>query len=253
MKQINEFSLTKLSNDLDFGFHNRVCALAQAELTQEADAAMLASYVNPYKAYDNVMKLSDTNSYTEAVAKADEKGDFWWRAARAFVRAQQNSPDPDIAETSKKIYVLFDKYGDFTNYGYTRQYGLYQNLLQDIAAIPAEEMNICGFTIWYEAMQDACDRFIDIRDSQVSENATRQAGAVKEARTATDNAYRNLVKYINVMVMVKGETDYASFIDKLNVIVAEMAALIASSATKAANAKEEGDKPVQPEEPAPAE
>lgn len=38
-------------------------------------------------------------------------------------------------------------------------------------------------------------------------------GALKTARTASDNAYRALVKMVNSLALVYGEKDYTAFID----------------------------------------
>ena len=239
MKQIKEFNLAKLRNDEDFGFHHRVYALATTYVTLETDAAMLASYVTPYRAYDEAMKQSATNSYTNQVAELDAKADAAWRYARAYIRAMLVCPDTDMAAIAAQISACFDKYGDFTDLGYTQEYGMYHNLIQDLLLISVDDRNLCGFQIWLDAMVDASEKFNIARESQTSEESKRVAGLIKECRTATDTAYRNFCKYINVMVMVNGEDAYADFIDQLNVIVAEMSANMAARATKAANAKKE--------------
>ena len=41
-------------------------------------------------------------------------------------------------------------------------------------------------------------------------------GALKAARTATDDAYRALVKMVNALALVFGEKDYTAFIDYAN-------------------------------------
>ena len=41
-------------------------------------------------------------------------------------------------------------------------------------------------------------------------------GALKTARTASDDAYRALVKMVNALALVFGEKDYTSFIDYVN-------------------------------------
>ena len=239
MKQINDFNLAKLRNDEDFGFHYRVCTLAKTYITLESDAAMLASYVTPVTSYDEAMKLSATNSFTASVVELDSIADNRWRNARAYIRAVRNCPDVDIADAAARIYAVFEKYGDFSDLGYTQEYGVYHNLLQDLANLSKEDMELTAFSVWYLSMEEAYDNFIAAREGQTSEESKRIAGLVKDCRTATDTAYRNFCAYINVMVMVNGEDAYADFIDRLNVIVAEMSANIASRATKAANAKKE--------------
>ena len=241
MRKINEFNITKLRNDVDFGFHDRVCPLAKNYITLESDAAMLASYVTPFTSYDTAVKQNATNSYTASVTELDAIADTRWRNARAYIRAVRNCPDVDIADAGARIYAVFEKYGDFTNMGYTQEYGMYHNLLQDLAEISKEDMDLTGFAVWYLSMEEAYDNFIAARAGQTTEESKRIAGLIKDCRAATDTAYRNFCAYINVMVMVNGEETYADFIDSLNVIVAEMSAMLAARATRAANAKKEED------------
>lgn len=41
-------------------------------------------------------------------------------------------------------------------------------------------------------------------------------GALKASRKASDDAYRMLVKMVNALALVEGETDYVPFIDYVN-------------------------------------
>ena len=241
MRQIDELYLGKLRNDENFGFHVRVHALAVQYLTGEADAAMLAAYGEAFTAYDGAVKQTVTNSYTVRVNEADAEAAAAWRASRAYARAMNLCPDPDQAAVARRISALFDKYGDFSALGYTQKHGIYSNLLQDLAALPQADLDLCAFSIWRLAMQAAYDRFTAALRSKTQEESVRVFGAVRRTRSAADTAYRRLVRYINVMVMTSGDVLYADFIDRLNVIVAEMSAIIATRSTRAGKALAKGE------------
>lgn len=249
MKQINDFTLTKLSNDEDFGFHLRIVEQANAGLTEETGGSLLKAYLTAYEAFDEAMKQSSKNSKTADVAAADLAADNAWRFGRAYIRAMVHHPVAATAAAAARISECFDKYGDFTKLGYTKEYGLYHNLLQDLSAVEAEDLTATAFSDWVASMNSAYSKFMVLNSAKVNEEAGRQSGIVKECRAATDTAYRNLVQYVNVMVLANGEDAYATFIDQVNVIVAEMAANIATYAARAAGEQTE----TETEETTPAE
>ena len=46
--------------------------------------------------------------------------------------------------------------------------------------------------------------------------ATRELGALRNARTKVDDAYRKLMQVINAFILVEGETEYKTFVDQQN-------------------------------------
>ena len=52
--------------------------------------------------------------------------------------------------------------------------------------------------------------------SRTHEKMDITVGALKASRKTSDDAYRMLVKMVNVLTLVEGETDYVPFIDYVN-------------------------------------
>lgn len=239
MKQIDSFNIARLHLQEDFNFQTRVRDLALECLTLETDKSMVDSYKEAVGALDAALKQSDKNSYTALVAEADAKADKRWSAAYAYAKAMADHPENDVAEAAATLVGIFQKYGILTSMGYDEEYGRYTNLLQDIVALPQETRELLQFNPWYEAMDFAVAQFQDFRTQKTKEESTYVVGLAKDARLAADASYKSLVQRVNALVIVMGEEPYAEFIDRLNVMIAEAQALIASRATKSAKAKKE--------------
>ena len=57
-----------------------------------------------------------------------------------------------VAGTGEKTLAIFERYGNFTQLGYTEEYAKAQNLLQDIEALGPDALTAANFTPWYEAL-----------------------------------------------------------------------------------------------------
>ena len=73
-----------------------------------------------------------------------------------------------------------------------------------------------GLVAQVEELKKANDEVIEVTTQRMDESLKTAVGALKTARTATDEAYRDLVKMINAYALVEGDAAYAGFIDYLN-------------------------------------
>lgn len=241
MKQIDSFNIARLHTQEDFNFQTRVRDLALELLTLDTDKAMVEAYRGMVNALDAALKRSDKNSFTALMNEADAKADKRWSAAYAYVKAMTEHPDSEVAEAAAKLVDIFQKYGVLTTMGFDEEYGRYANLLEDLSNVPEETRVLLQFDPWLETMDMAVAQFQDLRSQKTKEDSTRVVGEVKDARLAADTSYKSLVQRVNALVIVMGEEAYGEFIDRLNVMIAEAQAMIASRSTKAAKKKEKGE------------
>lgn len=239
MKQIKNFDITRLHMQEDFNFQTRVRDLALELLTLDTDKAMVEAYRGTVNALDAALKQSDKNSYTALVNEADAKADKRWSAAYAYVKAMADHPNAEVAEAGAKLVAIFQKYGILTTMGFDEEYGRYANLLQDLTALPQETKEMLYFEPWLDAMDFAVAQFQDLRAQKTKEESTYVVGLAKEARMAADASYKSLVQRVNALVIVNGEAPYAEFVDRLNVMISEAQAMLASRSTKSAKSKKE--------------
>lgn len=86
---------------------------------------------------------------------------------------------------------------------------------------------------------------------RTNEKMGMTVGALKAARTASDDAYRALVKMVNALALVYGEKDYTAFIDYANTeithykreVLNQKASAPSTSGSSAVTPPDSGNKP----------
>lgn len=90
-------------------------------------------------------------------------------------------------------------------------------------------------------LKEANEKFISFFTNRNSQQATIVTGATKAARLETDAAYRAVVKRLNALAEVNGETDYLEIINNINRLIDRQKAILATR--KTINAKRATQKP----------
>lgn len=240
MKQIKNFDVHSLRNDEDFGYQSRVMNLATTLLVQEADKSLLSAYKPALDAFDVALKQSQKNSQTDAVETADKAVDRLYVGLSLYLRSLEYHPVDTVCTEAAKVLAIIDKYGSLTNLPYNQQYGALHNSLQELNALSADVRQQLQLDAWLDALAEAVIRFDAARAAQTEEQSLYQVGAVKDTRTAADVAYKQFVVSVNAFAIAFGETNYAAFIDQINVMIADIQAELKARKTRAekADAKE---------------
>ena len=90
------------------------------------------------------------------------------------------------------------------------------NFITDLENKYSAQVAKLGLTAFVTNMKEANERVRTLTLQRTNEKMGVSVGALKTARTASDNAYRALVKMVNALALVFGEKDYAPFIDYVN-------------------------------------
>lgn len=216
--EIKKLDVTRLRVTESFGFFKKVEELTGL-LTLESDKAMVDSYVQSVSEFDNVLKQSVKNSQTESVAKADEEVDALWTSFKAHAKALRKYPDAQKAQIAQKTYAIFEKFGDATRKGYTQEYGVLFNMLQELEAIPQEEQEGILTALYTTELRAKYEAFMSAQSAQTKEGAEYQKGAIAKHFDSTTDSYGALVKRVNALILINGENDYKDFVSQMNVII----------------------------------
>lgn len=241
MVQINALDISRLRNDEDFGYQQRVLNLAVASLVQETDKPIVAAYQTAVSTFDEALKQASKNSQTAAVAAADEEVDHLYTGLTLYLRSLTYHPAEAIQMAAEGVIVIIDRYGKLTGLPYNQQYGALQNSMQELTALPDDTITLLHLADWLAELSSAIARFQNARDMQTAEQSNYQVGLVKDTRTAADAAYKQFVASINAFAIAFGETNYATFINQMNVMIADVQAELKARKTRAENAKKDTD------------
>ena len=236
MVQIKSLDISRLRNDEDFGYQTRVVNLAVAMLSQDVDKPVVDAYKAALTAFDAALKQAAKNSQTEAVAAADEVVDRLYTGLTLYLRSLTYHPVEATRIAAEGVLVIIDKYGKLTGLPYNQQYGVLLNSMQELTALTEETFTLLHLADWLAELSSAIARFQNARDMQTAEQSNYQVGL--DTRTAADAAYKQFVASINAFAIAFGETNYATFINQMNVMIADVQAELKARKTRAENAKE---------------
>lgn len=184
--------------------------------------------------------------------------------------------DPVIAEIARRADIILRRNGDPCSLPYLAENSAVTNLIQDLEEFDNREeeeeerpgelsdpasspldgvsldnvtnrLQMAGLDRWVARLKEANEKFIVIFTNRNSQQATIVTGATKTARQDTDAAYRAIVKRLNALAEVNGDTDYLEIINNLNNLIDRQKTILATrktlNAKKAAQKPEGGGKP----------
>ena len=134
------------------------------------------------------------------------------KAVEAFLAM----PIADMAQAAKVLAQHIKDYKINTADQLDKETGLLVNFITDLENKYSAQVAKLGLTAFVTNMKEANERIRTLTLQRTNEKMGVSVGALKTARTASDNAYRALVKMVNALALVYGEKDYTAFIDYVN-------------------------------------
>ncbi|MEG2066528.1 MAG: DUF6261 family protein, partial [Tannerellaceae bacterium] len=267
MGQIKELDLGKLRQEESFGFHT----LANAETAKCKDEKLKplqTDYNHALIGFDAALKTGGGNPLSETITQLDGQRDEAYSGLVAQIRNSVHHFDPDKAATAREADLILRKYGNPSALPYLEENGVLHNLIQELREFDnhpegpivvsvltastdrltastdrltasTDRLTTIGAAEWLERLETVNNQFLEVFSSRNTAQADVVTGASKATRMAVDDAYRAVVKRINALAEVNGETDYISYINALNALIDRQKSVLA--ARKTANKKKADD------------
>lgn len=217
MKEIYDINIQRMNNGAHFTFVSNILARAEADTAVKGKAA---DQVNNLKAAvsaeDEALKISQKSLLTDEIAKADNDRDALYAGYKKAVEAFLAMPIADMAQAAKVLAQHIKDYKINTADQLDKETGLLVNFITDLEDKYTAQVTKLGLTAFVTNMKEANERVRTLTLQRTNEKIGITVGALKAARTASDTAYRALVKMVNALALVLGEKDYTAFIDYVN-------------------------------------
>lgn len=248
MKQIEDISLPRMNNGAHFTFVSNILARAEADTAVKEKAANLVTALHDALAVeDEALKISQKSLFTDEIAKADAERDALYAGYKKAVEGFQAIPIPDMAQAATKLAQHIKDYRISTTDQLDKETGLLVNFINDLEGKFSKQVEKLSLTAFVTNLKEANERVRNYTLQRTNDRMTLPVGALKAARVASDNAYRELVKMVNALALVFGDTDYASFIDYVNTEIVHYKREVLN--TKAAAPQTSAGSAVKPSEP----
>ena len=248
MKEISDINIQRMNNGAHFTFVSNILARAEADTAVKEKASELVSnFKAAVTAEDEALKISQKSLLTDDIAKADNDRDALYAGYKKAVEGFLAMPVADMAQAAKALsqHIKEDKIN--TAGHLDKETGLLDNFITDLEGKFSAQVITLGLTPFVTNLKEANERVRTLTLQRTNEKMGITVGALKTARTASDDAYRALVKMVNALALVFGEKDYTSFIDYVNTEIThykrEVLNLKSTSPSTSGGSTDGGDKP----------
>lgn len=249
MKQINDFNKARLLMEPSFqyfkGIDDRIIADTPAKLG-------LATEYPPFKSaltrMDQALETISKSVYTEKLNETDVKRDQFFQAIRAIIMAALYHFDPAKKTAGKELKIVVEAYKKISTASQEKETGLIYNFLQDMrsdkykACVTALELDE-----WLTQLEAANNEFNELVEGRINESADKVTGGASEPRREVEAAYEVIVRKINALAVVNGETDYAGFIDYVNARIVYFKSILSHQGQKQPANKPNNPNPEDPD------
>lgn len=217
MKEIYDINIQRMNNGAHFTFVSNILARAEADTTVKGKASELVSnFKVAVAAEDEALKISQKSLLTDDIAKADIDRDALYAGYKKAVEAFLAMPIADMAQAAKVLAQHIKDYKINTAGQLDKETGLLVNFITDLEDKYSAQVAKLGLTAFVINLKEANERVRMLTLQRTNEKMGVTVGALKAARTSSDDAYRALVKMVNALALVYGEKDYTAFIDYVN-------------------------------------
>ena len=252
MKEIYDINIQRMNNGAHFTFVSNILARAEADTAVKGKAA---DQVNNLKAAvsaeDEALKISQKSLLTDEIAKADNDRDALYAGYKKAIEGFLAMPIADMAQAAKILSQHIKDYKINTADQLDKETGLLVNFITDLEDKYTAQVTKLGLTAFVTNMKEANERVRTLTLQRTNEKMGVTVGALKAARTASDTAYRALVKMVNALALVLGEKDYTAFIDYVNTevthykreVIGQKAKAPSTSGSSSVTTPDNGNKP----------
>ena len=217
MKEIYDINIQRMNNGAHFTFVSNILARAEADTAVKGKASELVSnFKVAVAAEDEALKISQKSLLTDDIAKADIDRDALYAGYKKAVEAFLAMPIADMAQAAKVLAQHIKDYKINTAGQLDKETGFLVNFITDLEDKYSAQVAKLGLTEFVTNLKEANERVRMLTLQRTNEKMGVTVGALKAARTASDDAYRALVKMVNALALVYGEKDYTAFIDYAN-------------------------------------
>ena len=217
MKEISTISLERMNNGAHFLYVSNILARAEADTkVKNKVAAQVAALRAAVTQEDEDLEISQKSLLTDDIAKADTERDALYSGYKKAVAGFLNLPVEALAQAAKVLNQHIKDYAIDPKMQLDRKTELLINLITELEGKYKSEVETLSLTPFVTNLKAANERVRTLTASRTDEKMGIAVGALKTSRKASDEAYRMLVKMVNVLALVEGETDYVPFIDYVN-------------------------------------
>ncbi|MDE7291779.1 MAG: hypothetical protein K2N58_07010 [Treponemataceae bacterium] len=221
MREIQSIFLGNMNNAAHFLFVSNMVERAEKDsAVAEKCAVQVKALREAVQTEDENLQISAKSLTTYKIAAADRLRDQLYAGYKKAVGGYAGFPVDSLAEAAKVLNQHIKDYKIDVQAQLDKETGLLVNFIQDLEGKFAEQVKALSLGTFVEKLKAANEEVRELTGQRTDERSAKTAGALKAARTASDEAYKMLAMHVNAHALIEGEETYAAFIDYANTEIA---------------------------------
>ena len=217
MSEIGTLTLERLNNGAHFLFISNVLARAEADANVKSKlSAQIVSLKAAMEQEDEELKISQKSMLTDDIATADAERDGLYSGYKKAVNGFRNLPVENMAKAAKLLTQHIEDYAIDPKMQLDKETGLLMNFIDDLEKKYSSEVQTLSLGAFVTALKAPNEKVRTLTATRTDERMAKVVGALKASRKASDEAYRQLVKFVNAYALIEGDSKYLGFIDYVN-------------------------------------
>jgi hypothetical protein len=196
-----------------------------SKITAQTDA--LQTCVDKEDLCYKVIRKSNISAVKE---ESDYERDTVILGIRDAVKSLLRHFDINVREAAQRIKIVIDAYDSpkpLAKLPYDAETVAVNNLLQEFDGKYAVDIQTTGLSAWVEELRARNNAFDALTVAYNEQQAEKPLFRPADVRKDTDKAYQNVITVINALMIMEGETEYATFVTELNTLIKHYNDLIA--------------------------
>ena len=221
MREIQSIFLGNMNNAAHFLFVSNMVGRAEKDsAVSEKCAAQVKALREAVTAEDENLQISAKSLTTDKIVAADRLRDQLYAGYKKAVAGYAGFPVESLADAAKVLNQHIKDYKIDVQAQLDKETGLLVNFIQDLEGKYKAQVDVLSLGAFVEKLKAANEEVRELTGQRTDERSAKTAGALKAARTASDEAYRMLVLHVNAHALLEGDADCAAFIDYANTEIA---------------------------------
>ncbi|GHT25235.1 hypothetical protein FACS189430_11550 [Bacteroidia bacterium] len=212
--------LTSLRNEAHVELNETFAALVAKYNAETLDIAALFGQYQPLLADElSVLDLVRKSGLTGDIDEQDHRRDSVFRGFADAVKNACRHFDSAKREAANRVEMVFAHYGNIAVKTLDQETAAIDDLLRELDAAHSAAIATLNLGDWALQLNAENSRFKELMAARYEETAQRPTIRMKSARTAVDNALRDIFDRVEALALVNGVAASEPFIKELNAVM----------------------------------
>lgn len=220
MGKIQRIHLKNMRNGVHYQFMDDVLRMAAGNGTVTGTcAARIAELKESFGKEGKCINVSTHSKLTARIRLADKERGRMYANFRAMVKAYAGMPIEDMSAAADVLWRRLKETGINPHSSMQQESGLITSLVDELEGRLEPYITRLDLGSMVSGMKEANESVKSLLLERSREAAGHEKGALKDARGATDKAYRSFIEMVEAYSVISADRGYDDFIRQANGIV----------------------------------